>query len=234
MALAAGSADGAVVKVNDIVLRADGGFTPQALPKRQFAPIDFHGQLDISSRSGGRPPKLEQALVDFDRDGRLSVGGLPSCAPEAVATLGTPEARQTCGAAIVGTGHIEVYIPSSDHGGIEQRLPLTVFNGPRGEGGATAVLHAPVAAPTHAILVPIETRRGGYRYRVRIDLPSFASDFAITHADVQIGRRYVAGGERRSYASARCSDNVLQTHGRFSFENGTIVDGLVEKYCRSK
>ena len=55
-----------------------------------------------------------------------------------------------------------------------------------------------------------------------------------THVDVEIGRRYRAGGKPRSYASARCSDNILQTHGRFSFEDGTVIDGLVEKYCRSK
>ncbi len=54
------------------------------------------------------------------------------------------------------------------------------------------------------------------------------------HVDVEIGRRYRAGGKQRSYASARCSDNILQTHGRFSFEDGTVIDGLVEKYCHSK
>ena len=70
---------------------------------------------------------------------------------------------------------------------------------------------------------------------MRLDIPPIAGGLgALTHIDVKIGRRYRAGGKQRSYVSARCSDNILQTHGRFSFEDGTIIDGLVEKYCHSK
>jgi hypothetical protein len=239
VAVAGGTATGAVVKVEDVVLRADGGFQPQTLPKRQFAPINFQGRLDISSPSGGKPPRLEQALIDFDRDGRLSVAGLPTCAPESIEGASSEEARRICRGAIVGTGHIGTYIAFLDQTPVESSSPLTIFNGPRSAAGPpTAVLHAQIAAPatqTYAISVPIEQRRGGFRYRVRIDVPPIAGGFgAITHIDAKIGRRYRAGGEQRSYVSARCSDNVLQTHGRFTFEGGTVVDGLVEKYCRSK
>jgi hypothetical protein len=238
-ALAAGSAIGAVVKVEDVVLRADGGFQPQTLPKRQFVPIDFHGQVDISSRSGGKPPRLEQAVIDFDRDGRLSVAGLPTCSPESIEAANSDEARRICRGAIVGTGHIGTYVAFLDQSPVESSSPLTIFNGPRNAAGQpTAVLHTQISTPatqTYAISVPIEQRRGGFRYRVRLDVPPIAGGFgAITHLDAEIGRRYRVGGEQRSYVSARCSDHILQTHGRFTFEGGTVVDGLVEKYCRSK
>src|SRR5215216_3801211 len=237
VALAAGSANGALVEVDDVVLRADGGFTPQVLPRHHFAPIDFQGHVDISGRGGGRPPKLQQALIDFDRDGRLSVAGLPSCAPESIDEASTAEARRTCRGAIVGTGHVEALI-FLESGPVRASSALTIFNGPRLEGIPTAVLHARTTVPgtqTYAIVVPIEQRRGGFRYRARIDVPPIAAGFgAITHLDVAIGRRYRAAGKQRSYVSARCSDNILQTHGRFTFDDGTIIDGLVEKYCRSK
>lgn len=236
-AVAAGSASGALVEVDDVVLRADGGFQPQVLPRHRFAPIDFQGHVDISGRGGAGPPKLQQALIDFDRDGRLSVAGLPTCAPETIDEASTEEARRSCRGAIVGTGHVEALI-SLDSGPVRARSELTVFNGPRQEGLPTAVLHARTTVPgtqTYAIVVPIEQRRGGFRYRARIDVPPIAAGFgAITHLDVAIGRRYRAGGKARSYASARCSDHILQTHGRFTFDDGTIIDGLVEKYCRSK
>lgn len=236
-ALAASSAGAALVEVDDVVLRADGGFTPQTLPAHRFAPIDFQGHIDISGRKGAGPPKLQQALIDFDRDGRLSVAGLPSCAPESIAEASTEEARAICRGAIVGTGHVEALI-SLDSGPIQARAPLTIFNGPRQDGLPTAVLHARTTVPgtqTYAIVVPIEQRRGDFRYRARIDVPPIAGGFgAITHLDVRIGRRYGTAGSRRSYVSARCSDHILRTHGRFSFEGGTIIDGSVEKYCRSK
>jgi hypothetical protein len=236
-ALVGGTASGALVEVENLVLRADGGFSPQSLPRHRFAPIEFHGQVDLSARGGGKPSPLNQALIDFDRDGRLSVAGLPQCSPEAIDEATTEEARRICKKAIVGTGHVEALV-TLDSGDVPARSELTIFNGPRLGGLPTAVLHARTTVPgtqTYAIVVPIEQRPGDFRYRARIDLPPLAAGFgALTHIDVEIGRRYRAGGKQRSYVSARCSDNILQTHGRFSFEDGTIVDGLVEKFCRSK
>lgn len=239
LAALAGTATAALVEVEDVVLHADGGFKPQSLPRRQFAPIDFNGRLDISARDGGKPSPLRQALVDFDHDGRLSVAGLPICAPESIAAASSEEARAICRGALVGTGNVGALITLPNGETVPVTSPLTIFNGPRLGGLPTAVLHARLDAlgmsETYAIPVPIEKRRGNYRYRARLDLPPIAGGAgAITHFEVKIGRRYRAGGKARSYASARCSDNILQTHGRFSFENGTIIDGLVEKFCHAK
>jgi hypothetical protein len=237
LAAATASGDEALVEVNDIVLRADGGFQPQTLPKRRFAPIEFQGHVEISARRGAGPPQLQQALIDFDRDGRLSVAGLPTCAPESISRQGTAEARQTCRGAIVGTGHIAAGI-ASPAGALTERAALTIFNGPALATGPSVVLHARTLVPapqTYAILVPIERLHGGFRYRARLDLPPLAGGLgALAHIDVKIGRRYRFGGRPRSYVSARCSDNVLQTRGHFLFADGTVISGLVEKYCNDK
>lgn len=233
----AGNATGALVEVNDLILRADGGFQPQTLPRHGYAPIEFQGRVDIAAKSGGSPSPLKQALIDFDRDGRLSVAGLPTCAPESISGASTEEARGICRGAMVGSGRIEAAV---SFGGSVARTgsALTIFNGPRLGNLASVVLHARFTIPateTYAILVPIERRPGEFRYRARLDLPPLAGGLgALTHIDVEIGRRYRAGGRDRSYVSARCSDNILRTHGRFSFEDGTVIDGWVEKYCRSK
>ena len=55
---ASAAGEGALVIVNDIVLRADGGFQPRALPRHKFAPIDFQGQFDIRAKGGGKPVTL--------------------------------------------------------------------------------------------------------------------------------------------------------------------------------
>jgi len=234
---ASAAGDGALVEVDDIVLRADGGFTPQSLPRQRYAPVEFQGHVDVAAKGGGRPSPLRQALIDFDRDGRLGVAGLPTCAPEAVAQASSEEARRTCRGALVGTGHVSASISLAD-GPVRASSPLTIFNGPRLDGNPTAILHARLTVPatqTYAIVVPIERLSGGFRYRARIDLPPLAGGLgALTHVDVKIGRRYRAAGRSRSYVSARCSDNVLQTHGRFSFEDGVVVSGLVEKFCNDK
>jgi hypothetical protein len=236
--LAAGAgAGGALVAVNSLVLRADGGFQPRSLPRRQFAPIDFQGHFDIAAKGGGKPVALEQAVIDFDRDGRLSSGGLPTCPAERVAHASTAQARRLCAGAIVGSGHIEALV---DLGGapVVAASPLTLFNGPPQDGNPTVILHAQTAVPatqTFAIVVPIERRPGRFRYRATLDLPPIAGGLgAVTHVDVKVGRRFSAGGQRRSYVSAHCSDGVLQTHGHFSFADGTIIDGSVEKACTAR
>jgi hypothetical protein len=238
-ALSVGAAhgSGALVEVDNLILRADGGFQPRRLPQRSYAPIDFHGHVDFAGKDGGPPPMLRQAIVDFDRDGRLSFSGLPVCAPQSIADASTEEARAACRGAIVGSGHIEAVI-SLDSGPVQATSPLSLFNGPRLHGNPTVVVHARTTVPatqTYAIVVPIVRRHGAFRYRAVLDVPPIAGGRgAITHIDVKVGRRYSADGRRRSYVSARCSDGILQTHGRFTFEDGTVVDGSVEKFCRAR
>jgi hypothetical protein len=233
--LFSGAADGASVTVDSLILHADGGFSPRTLPRSRFAPIEFKGHFDIAARDGGRPVPLEQVIVDFDRDGRIEPAGLPSCPPERIAAADSEEARRLCGGAIVGSGRIEALI-SLAGGQVPASSLLTIFNGPAVEGHPTVVLHAHTTVPatqTFAILVPIERRGGEFRYRATVDLPPIAGGLgSITHVDVKIGRRFEAGGKRRSYVSARCSDNILRTRGRFAFADGTIIEGGVEKFCR--
>jgi hypothetical protein len=229
--------EGALVIVNSIILRADGSFQPRSLPRRTFAPIDFQGHFDIAAKDGGEPVALNEAVIDFDRDGRLSAGGVPVCPPEQVANASPEEARVACAGAIVGTGRIEALIglPS---GPVPASSPLTIFNGPPQEGNPTVVLHARTTVPatqTFAIVVPIERRPGAFRYRATLALPPIAAGLgAITHVDVKVGRRFSVAGQRRSYVSAHCSDGILRTHGRFTFADGTIVDGSVEKACTAR
>jgi hypothetical protein len=230
-------AGAAVVEVNDLVLKADGGFQPRLLPRKKFAPIEFQGFVDIDSRSGGRPQTLTRAVVDFDRDGRLSAGGLPTCAPERVAEASTEEARSLCRGAIVGTGTVEALIYFGESV-LPTSSPLTIFNGPPSEGHPTVVLHARTTTPatqTYAILVPIERRRGYFRYRATLDIPPIAGGLGVlTRIKIKIGRRFKVDGRPHSYVSAHCSDGILQTHGRFTFGDGTVIDGAVEKFCRAR
>lgn len=232
-----GGAGAAMIAIDNLVLRADGGFEPRKLPRRGYAPIQFRGFVDIASRDGARPSPLRRAVIDFDRDGRLSVAGLPTCPPERVANASPAAARAACRGAIVGTGRVEAEIALAG-GIVAAASPLTIFNGPRVGGAPSVVLHAQTTVPgtqTYAIVAPIQRRRGGFRYRVVLEIPPIAAGFgALTRIEAKVGRRWRAGGKRRSYVAARCTDGILHTHGRFEFEDGMIVDGSVEKFCAAR
>jgi hypothetical protein len=233
---AASFAGAALVSVNGISLRANGGFQPQVLPRKDYAPIEFQGFFDVAAWGGGKPVRLDEAVIDFDRDGRLDTTGLPTCSPDKLAGLGVRGGRSACGGAVVGTGRVEAFIEMPGGGSLEGSAALTIFNGPPLEGQPTAVLHTRMAVPevqTFAILVPIERRRGGFRYRAKLAIPEIAGGRGVlTRVEVDVGRRF--GGGKRSYVSARCSDGIIHTHGRFTFAEGTVIDGSVEKGCTAR
>ncbi len=230
----AGAASGAFVRVNGLVLTADGGFTPRDLPRHAYAPIDFRGTANLKAVGGGAPPPLQQAVIYFDRDGRLETAGLPVCDPAELQGLTPAEARLQCARAIVGTGHVQASIPVLA-GAVQASSPVTFFNGPPEAGHPTVILHAQTTAPaveTFVITVPIERRRGAFRYRTTVDVPPiFGGLGALVHLDAKIGRHYRYRGRARSYVAARCSSGVLRTRGRFTFGDGTVIEGSVEKGC---
>ncbi len=50
------------IRAGDIVIDADGGFSPKALPKAENAPITLHGGGKISTVSGALPPILKTVM----------------------------------------------------------------------------------------------------------------------------------------------------------------------------
>jgi hypothetical protein len=236
VALLAGSAGAATVKVGTLVLHADGGFEPQVLPRHTYAPIHFQGYGEIKTTDGSIPPALEHVKLEFDRDGHLTTAGLSVCRPSQLEGATTAEARHRCSAAIVGTGRIGAAVGLAGLVRIDLHAPLTLFNGPRQDGNPTAILHAQAPFPvseTYVVTIPIERRHGIYGYRVAFDIPSIAGGLgSLTDIRVKIGRLYRSHGAQRSYVSARCSDYILQTQGYFSFADGNVIYGSVFKSCR--
>ena len=234
LAVSVGGANAALVKVGSLVLTADGGFQPQTLPANGFAPIDFKGHADVRDTKGGSPPPLEEALIDFDREGRVDTRGLPVCRLGQVAHATTDGARSKCRGALVGTATVGAIF---DLAGIpiQARIPASLFNGPRRGGHINLIGHAYAGFPigrTFAVEIPLEKRRGPYSYRARFDIPKFAGG-VFTHLDGKIGRRYEYKGKEHSFMSARCRTGVIHTHGRFIFADAerTIIDGQIEKPC---
>ena len=234
--LLAGVSGAAMVRVGTLVLHADGSFEPRLLPKRAYAPIRFQGYGEVTTTNGSIPPAVEHVELEFDRDGHLTTTGLPVCPPSKLEGATPEQARSRCSGAIVGTGHLAAALSLAGLARVNLTSPLTIFNGPRQGGNPTAVLHAQAPFPvseTYVIVAPIERiNKGIYGYRTAFDIPPIAGGLgSLTRIDSKIGRFYRAGGAKRSYVSARCSDYILQTQGYFSFSDGNVIYGSVFKAC---
>ena len=234
VAFSVGGANAALIKVGNLMLKADGGFVPSALPRGHHVPIDFHGHANLINTDGGAPTALEEMRLDFDRDGKLEVRGLPVCSVAKIAHATVGQARRRCADSIIGTGHVGAIF---DLFGVpaQARVKATLFNGPRKRGDPTVVGHTYTTLPTartYTVVIPIKPlKHGPFSYRATFDVPKLAADGVLTHIDGRIGRRYDFKGRERSYVNARCTTGVIRTHGHFLFVDGTIMDGTLEKPC---
>ncbi len=230
-------ASGAVLKVGKLVVRTDSTFAPYKLPERAFAPIFVRGHASIRSTDGGPPPALTHLAIALDRNNRLETRGLPKCDPARLANTTPLQARGICPRAIVATGHISARISPPGGRAFGATSPLTAFNGPKIGRDATVILHSYMQFPqaeTYIVTARLvgSGGKGNHGYHLVADLPPIDGGYGVlTHGDVKIGRRYKHNGRTLGYTSARCLSGILFAHGRFVFDDGTVLEGSIFRPC---
>jgi hypothetical protein len=224
------------LQVGNVIITADGGFSPTTLPKDHFAPIKLFGHGRISTADGNPPPVLEQIILWFDKHGSVETRGLPVCTAGKLAATKTAQARKLCPGAIVGkgTGTAIVYFPESAP--IPATSPLTIFNGPPKHGNPTVLAHAHLTVPVPTtFVVSIEIQRvkaGRYGFKTVAVIPKIAGGYGVpTYGQLTIGRTWNYKGKKLSYVNAGCPDGRLQAKGRFIFKDGTVLNGGFLKRC---
>lgn len=227
---------GIVLRAGNLVVHADGGFTPQALPKDHNAPITLHGGGRLSTVDGDFPPVLDKLTIEFDRHGSVVTKGLPVCMPGQLQSTDVSAARRACGDAIVGKGEGKAVVVFPEQKPIYISSPITVFNGPRKHGNPTVLAHAFTTVPVPTtFVVPVEIEkinRGLYGYRTEARIPKIAGGAGIPLAgQLRIGRKWSYKGKRLSYVNARCENGRLQARGEFTFKDGTFLSGTFTKRC---
>ena len=239
LALGAGGARALHLQIGELVVQAEGGFAPKALPKHRDAPITIHGGGKISTTSGALPPVLKTITLLFDRHGSLQTKGLPVCSRGKLRATDTKQARRQCPGAIVGRGSGTAVITFPESRPIRVSSPITLFNGPRVHGNATVIAHAYLSVPvptTYLLQVTIERiHKGLYGYRTVADIPPIAGGSGIPiSGHLTIGRKWTFKGHRHSYLNARCETGRLQAEGQFSFSDGTLLKGTFLRPCRAR
>ena len=235
--LVLGSVASAVrLRAGDIVIVADGGFTPTALPKHRDAPITLHGGGKISTASGALPPILETLTLEFDRHGHVETTGLEVCTNGKLQATTVPTARKLCPGAIVGKGKGHAIVKFPEQAPIPVSSPITLFNGPKKHGNYTVIAHAFTTVPVATtFIVPIEIERirnGVYGYRTEAKIPAIAGGYGIPiSGSLKVGRKWTYKGKKHSFVNARCETGHLQARGRFTFKDGNLLSGTFFRPC---
>jgi hypothetical protein len=225
------------LRVGDIVINGDGGFSPTTLPKNENAPIELHGYAKFSTVDGTRPSPLRQLVLEFDKHGEVETLGLEKCTMAKLVATSVQQARRNCPGAIVGTGFGTAVVQLPEQRPIEASSPLTLFNGPVKHGDPTVLGHAHLDYPaptTYVISIEIERiHNGRYGFRTVADFPRIANDYGSpVSGHLTIGKTWKYKGKTLSYANAHCADGRLQAHAEFTFKNEDSVSGTVFKPCK--
>jgi hypothetical protein len=233
----AGAAEAIKLRIGNIVISGDGGFTPTTLPKHENAPIKLYGHAKFGTVDGTRPSPLRRLVLEFDKHGAVETRGLPKCTQAKLVATTTATARRNCRGAIVGKGFGTALVELPEQRGIKASSPLTLFNGPRIHGNPSVLGHAHLdyPAPT-TYIVPIEIEKisnGRYGFRTVADFPRIANDYGSPlYGRLTIGREWQYRGKTLSYANAHCADGRLQANAQFTFKDGSFVQGTVFKPCK--
>jgi hypothetical protein len=211
------------VRAGDLVLDAEGGFEPKALPKFHDAPITTHGGGKLSTVSGEIPPILDTFTLEFDKHGHVDTTGLAVCTKGKLVATDVPAARRACKDAIVGTGFGRAVVKFPEQGPINVGSPITLFNGPKKNGDDTIIAHAHLDYPgPTTFIVPIvieKIHKGVYGYRVFVDIPKIAGGYGHPLSGrAKVGRKWTFKGKEHSYINARCETGHFLVRGEFSFK----------------
>jgi hypothetical protein len=233
----AGGAEAIKLRIGNLVITGDGGFTPTTLPKHENAPIELYGHAKFSTVDGTRPSPLRKLVLEFDKHGAVETRGLPKCTQRKLVATTVAAARRNCRGAIVGEGFGTALVELPEQGGIKASSPLTLFNGPELHGNPTVLGHAHLDYPaptTYVILIEIQKiHNGRYGFKTVANFPRIANDYGSPLSGrLRIGRTWNYKGRTLSYANAHCADGRLQAKAQFSFKDGSFVQGTVFKPCK--
>lgn len=236
LAIAAASASALVLEAGNLVVDAEGGFAPTALPKHEDAPIKLFGSGKASTKSGELPPIVETLTIEFDRHGHVDTNGLEVCTAAKLQSTTVPAARRACPGAIVGKGQGKAIVAFPEQKPIPVSSPITLFNGPKKHGDDTILAHAYVTVPVPTtFIVPVvieKIHHGVYGYRTKAKIPKIAGGAGHPiSGNITVDRKWTFKGHKYSYVNARCETGHLQARVKVSFKDGTFVTGTFVKRC---
>jgi hypothetical protein len=230
-----------VVQSGNVRVTFHATFTPQELPRETPAPIAIEVDGQISTTDGSQPPPLQRLRIELSSSGRIETRGLAACTAPKLQSTSSDLALERCRSAQIGHGKFEAQLLFSGRPILVDGRAL-VFNGVVG-GRPGMFIHIYIARPVKVTLViPLKISRGSGRFGTVLTtrVPKLAGGLgSITRLQLRIGRRYTAGGERRSYLSAACAApegfpgaTFTFARGVFTFEGGRTMNAFLSRSCQ--
>jgi len=226
----------------NLFVRFDGGLQPPALPRDRPAPIAVRIEGTIRVPSGQEPPALRRIRVALNKAGRMDTRGLPSCRKSELDSVDSAKALARCGSALVGSGGITAITSFEDQPNYLMRGEVLLFNASvHGKEAILAHVFQNKPVPIIRVITFHITHPGG-RFGTVLDatIPkSMNRNGYLKSIYLQLQRKFVYRGQRRSYLSANCgapsgfgSASFPFAHASMSFDDGRTLASTLIRTCR--
>jgi len=236
------AAQGDTVQEGDVIVSFDGGISPRALPRTGVAPVSVRIDTSFRSAEGADPPpQLRTISVGINRRGKIFDRGLPTCRVRKIQPATMAAARQLCGGAIVGNGHIRARIHLSNQPPFTFDGPMLVFHAKRSGGNRRLLAQVYGLKPPSAFVLTFKILKvaGEFGTVIKTSLPKSARKWAyVTDFKMKLRRIYAYKGQEHSYVSAGCPAPDGFTVGlyqfaraKFGFAGGQQVTSKLIREC---
>ncbi len=234
-ALAAGGETPVTVKVGNLELTANGGFTPTGLSKTKQTPIELEASGEVKEADGSHPPAVREILIEGDKNAEVHVKGIPTCSSGQLQATDTTAALKACKPALIGEGQTTAQVAFAEQKPIDVPSKLLLFNGGEKGGKITWYVHAYFSNPISGAIVTTVTitkhPHGAFGTLAVAKIPQITGGTgSIISFNLKI-KKSVAGVNP---ISAKCVGGKLKVHVQAKFEDGTKAETEVIRACTAK
>jgi hypothetical protein len=232
---AAGGETPVTVKVGNLELTANGGFSPTTLSKTKQTPIELEASGEVKEADGSHPPAVRELLIEGDKNAEIHVKGIPTCTSGKLQATDTEAAEKACGSALIGKGLTTAQVAFAEQKPINVPTVLQLYNGGEKGGKITWYAHAYFSNPISGAIVTTVTitkhPHGRFGTLAVAKIPQITGGSgSITSFNLKIFKS-VKG---INPISAKCSDGKLKVHVQAKFEDGTKAETEIIRACTGK
>jgi hypothetical protein len=235
IATAAGGEKPVTVKVGNLELTANGGFSPKALSKKKQTPIELKASGEIKEADGSHPPAVREVILEADKAGEVHLKGIPTCKLGKLQATDTTAAKKACKSALIGEGQATAQVALPEQRPINVNSKILVFSGGEHGGKAKMFIHAYFSDPISGAIVTTVTitkhKHGRFGTLAVAKIPQIVGGSgSITKFNLAIDRK-VHG---KNPISSKCQDGKLKVHVLGKFEDGTKAETEIIRACTPK
>jgi hypothetical protein len=234
-ALAAGGETPVTVKVGELELTANGGFTPNAISATKQTPIELKAAGEVKEADGTHPPAVREILIEGDKNAEVHTKGIPTCSSGQLQATTSSAALAACKSALIGEGTTTAQVAFAEQKPLTVPSKLLLFNGGEKGGKITWFAHAYFSQPISGAIVTTVTiskiHKGPFGTLAVAKVPQITGGSgSIISFNLKI-KKSVGG---INPISAKCVGGKLKVHVEAKFEDGTKADTEIIRACTAK